>query len=412
MGAKMPKYDWPVGWPDPERLGRNGLGLILLVATFITAVPAFWVVLKFFGALVTGDSVDIRNIGLIYLAVLGAPFVMWRAIIAQGNLDRSRDRDYADLFTRSVEQLGATREVELWKTEGIIPNTNDKKRKVIRHEPNIEVRLGAIYALKRVSEDSERDHLAVVETLCAYVRENFPASHYRERPEGTGPEVARTDLLAIITILGNRTKERRDYERERKFRMNLRRCDFSGTDFSGGDFSAALFTDSHFNKARFWESKLNGTRFDRCQFRNTRILSSELKGTDFDLCKMVKNVELEVTEGEYFTVCDADLTGFCPEIHSFENMFGSKDTKILRYVSEKNYAEELRKNLKRLRHKLKKTDGIDNDLEEEIQDKTDELNRNEFRNWSNHNIYDGLTLKRRSEFLAERGMPGWPYQYE
>src|SRR3982751_6161439 len=36
--------------------------------------------------------------------------------------------------------------------------------------PNLEVRLGAIYALERIPRDSERDHWPIMEVLCAYVR--------------------------------------------------------------------------------------------------------------------------------------------------------------------------------------------------------------------------------------------------
>ena len=48
--------------------------------------------------------------------------------------------------------------------------------------PNLEVRLGAIYALERIAQDSARDHIPIMETLCAYIRENAPASSAKANP--------------------------------------------------------------------------------------------------------------------------------------------------------------------------------------------------------------------------------------
>jgi hypothetical protein len=55
--------------------------------------------------------------------------------------------------------------------------------------PNIEVRLGAILALERIAQDSTatdegRDHVRVMEILCAYIRENAPASEAQDHPYG------------------------------------------------------------------------------------------------------------------------------------------------------------------------------------------------------------------------------------
>ena len=57
-----------------------------------------------------------------------------------------------DRFTKAIEQLG--------KLDG--------------ERPNIEVRLGAIYALERIAIDSPRDQWTIMEILTAYVRQNAP----------------------------------------------------------------------------------------------------------------------------------------------------------------------------------------------------------------------------------------------
>ena len=42
------------------------------------------------------------------------------------------------------------------------------------NKPNVEVRLGAIYALERIAFDSPRDQWTIMEVLTAYVRQNAP----------------------------------------------------------------------------------------------------------------------------------------------------------------------------------------------------------------------------------------------
>ncbi|MDO6731941.1 pentapeptide repeat-containing protein [Marinovum sp. 2_MG-2023] len=49
--------------------------------------------------------------------------------------------------------------------------------------PNLEVRIGAIYALERIAKDSGSDHVQIMEILCAYIRQNAPASEAKPWPE-------------------------------------------------------------------------------------------------------------------------------------------------------------------------------------------------------------------------------------
>lgn len=49
-------------------------------------------------------------------------------------------------------------------------------------EPAPEVRLGGIYAVERISQDSTRDHIQIMEILCAYIGQNAPAPEARPNP--------------------------------------------------------------------------------------------------------------------------------------------------------------------------------------------------------------------------------------
>lgn len=96
-------------------------------------------------------------------ALIGGPLVIWRVVTARvqawaarQQADVAREGHYTDLFTKAVEQLGATREVKRYVE--IVKGPTKERELVTETEPNLEVRLGAIYALDRIARDSERDH--------------------------------------------------------------------------------------------------------------------------------------------------------------------------------------------------------------------------------------------------------------
>ncbi|MFB4278337.1 pentapeptide repeat-containing protein [Nonomuraea sp. MTCD27] len=90
------------------------------------------------------------------------------------SLDASTQGQVTDRFTKAVEQLGSD------KTD---------------------VRLGGIYALERLAQDSPRDHVAVYDVLAAFVREHDPKPSVKDKdlpPEPT------TDVQGALTVIGLR----------------------------------------------------------------------------------------------------------------------------------------------------------------------------------------------------------------
>jgi hypothetical protein len=99
-------------------------------------------------------------IGAILLAVGG--YFTWR------NLRVAQEAQITNRFTQAIGQLGAMKAAE----------------------PNLEVRLGGIYALERIARDSPRDHWTIMEVLTAYVRENAPTPEPTSQAADKGVELA------------------------------------------------------------------------------------------------------------------------------------------------------------------------------------------------------------------------------
>src|SRR5664280_1973712 len=88
------------------------------------------------------------------VAFLTGGYFTWRNFsLAQESVRISQEGQITDRFSKAIAQLGET----------------DSKG-----NPKLEVRLGGIYALERIANESERDHWPIMEVLCTYVRENAP----------------------------------------------------------------------------------------------------------------------------------------------------------------------------------------------------------------------------------------------
>ena len=76
------------------------------------------------------------------------------------NLKIAQEGQITERFTRAVDQLGAIDQLG---------------------NPAIEIRLGGIYALERIANESEKDYWPIMEILTAYVRKNSPVEHKLKR---------------------------------------------------------------------------------------------------------------------------------------------------------------------------------------------------------------------------------------
>jgi uncharacterized protein YjbI with pentapeptide repeats len=119
------------------------------------------------GPLSTGSL----GLGALIAAFLGAPFVIYGTWLKHKTNRLEQEGHMTDRITKAVEQLGA---------EKTIKEPGEDGKTVERTVPNIEVRIGAILSLERIAQDSTthdkgRDHVRVMEILCAYIRENSNA---------------------------------------------------------------------------------------------------------------------------------------------------------------------------------------------------------------------------------------------
>ena len=244
---------------------------------------------------------QVRASILVIAAWYGVFFLIWRTVLADQQTQSSeiqtlavetqtqinRENHYTDLFTKAVEQLGATRQNE---------------------EPAIEMRIGAIFALERLAKDSERDYGPIIETLAAYIREHCrdPKSFDDEGLTGEAlkqarqewieslrenPPADRSDVAAVLTVLSRREQNRHWISTS----DDETQPDFTGANFQGATLwnkseglaregtnlrlallEGADLKDTNLSGANLREAKLSGAVLTRVNLSGAKLMGADL----------------------------------------------------------------------------------------------------------------------------------------
>ncbi len=187
---------------------------------------------------------------------------------AQEALKQSQEGQITERFTKSIEHLG-----------------NDK----------LEIRLGGIYALERIARDSDKDYSQIIEILITFIRENAPLNVSEEKislntKEGYEHKL-RTDIQAIMTVLGRRSKTwtikdgiegTLNLSRVNLEGINLNKANFEGTNFYGTNLKWAVI-NGYFKSSVFTQANLDfasvGGDFQSCNFNNVSLKEADFRNT-------------------------------------------------------------------------------------------------------------------------------------
>jgi hypothetical protein len=194
----------------------------------------------------------------------------------QTNADRQRR--ITESFSKAVEQLASEK---------------------------IEVRLGGIYALERISKESPDDHWVVMETLTAFVREHarwkkqdaiasetLVSLYDDEKSNETQPEPT-TDIAAVLAVIVRREIENHDRERLKDVGLNFRGCDLRGASLSTAHLERADLIDAHLEGAFLGGAHLEGaflvnTHLEGADLANTHLEGARLPGAHLEGAYLVE----------------------------------------------------------------------------------------------------------------------------
>ena len=390
-GEKMMTHRWfgrTLGW------ALSAIFLFVLFSALALLAISFT---KLFTSMPDDSNDAVRNFGLILAAVFTAGFAAWRGVILTRQADTAEQGHITDRYIKAVEQLGAEK---VQKIEG-------KETTV----PNIEVRVGALYTLERIAADSLRDHIPIMETICAYVRNNSPAKSL----EPTKPPFTfghpKADIQTAIDIIGRRNQAQKSLEQEKRFRLDLSKTDLSFVDFRGGDFSAARFVRCRIEAASFRSCPMHGTILvgslvNYSDFNKAQLIGARLDHCVINLPTITPGTMSEsINFANLFGVClaGAELSAinYLGEVEDVRKTFGSKDTILHHEIEFKaDYVRELNQEL---RIAKRKNDSV------KLEALSVNANKESYLNWLPHPKTDTTFGWSHHEFLKKLNLNKWPY---
>lgn len=133
---------------------------------------------------------------------------------------------------------------------------------------SIDVRLGGIYALQRIMQDSSRDHLTVVSVLATFVRD-----HAAIPGDGQGLDVtskAPADIQAAMGVLGTRPPGR----------LEPLALDLPNTHLTGVTIVRPLLRGAQLPEAVLTEAKLSGGNLVHANLNRATLIYATLSGAD------------------------------------------------------------------------------------------------------------------------------------
>ncbi len=356
--------------------------------------------------------------------MLGALFEISGTVIKFQSLGFQREGDLTDRISKAVEQLGAEKTVkrQLVNDEGGYlyhrndDGTDDISRPVFGEisEPNIEVRIGGLLSLQRIAQDSVtydkgRDHVRMMQILCAYVRNNAPAKDTSPSAVILGATQPQLDIQTALDVLRTRSKEQTQIEADNRYRLDLRRCNFDGGDLSNIDLSGAILFASRFEEANLSRANLTGAKLNWClinyaNFYDATVVGTRLLGAKCNGGVNIRDLNIARKPLSVF-VEGADMTSLDFREGEEYAYFGSKDTQVRDYYAEHKEsgraasqaaAENERRRKSNLPERPDATESISTEAAV-------------FANWSPLDANDFGTFDFRQKFIEKHNLKGWPH---
>lgn len=258
-----------------------------------------------------------------YLIQAGAGILAFGALVYTSlNFRLSREGHVTDRYTRAIEQLGSGQ---------------------------LDVRVGAVYALERIMIDSGRDHPTIVEVLAAFIREHSPASakglsqiaidsarrrrtfsdvwiaYARERARATSATVGRptpkeprvsllrtgtehpaTDVQAALTVLGRRPSGRVEQGRINLQGTKLTGANLEDASLADADLSFADLSGAHLARANLSRADLSCADLSNADMWHVDLFGADLSYADLTLAQAV-GAGFTEADMRHVDLSDADL---------------------------------------------------------------------------------------------------------
>jgi hypothetical protein len=157
----------------------------------------------------------------------------------------------------------------LWTTqEGQITDRFTKAIGQLGEDHNLAIRMGGIYGLKRIANDSGKDYWPIMEIFAAYVREHarWKSQMNRDWKVDSLP----IDIITVRSIISDR--------RPARWRPDLRGIDLRGEKLGGIHLEGAILSDAHLEEAYLAQAHLESASLNEAYLERAVLWGAHLEG--------------------------------------------------------------------------------------------------------------------------------------
>ncbi|MCX4618030.1 pentapeptide repeat-containing protein [Streptomyces albogriseolus] len=141
-------------------------------------------------------------------------------------------------------------------------------------DDSLDVRLGGVYALQRIMEDSHRDQPSIVNVLSTYIRDHAKKPQ-EDRDIAFTDRKPTSDVQAALTALG-----KRDPAHDGAARVDLSGAYLSGAWLRGANLSGANLIGAHLSRVSLLEARLRGAWLQEADLQEADLRSADLRDAD------------------------------------------------------------------------------------------------------------------------------------
>lgn len=355
----MSQREYGEDWPKQlqKKLGLNAvhpaaftiLGMLWCLLFLAFTFGVFWTLYGIALRIHVTDpdsAIDLRWYLLTLTAVMAAlgavislPFTLIRVALNRRQTETAEQGHITDRINKAVEGLGAEKTVrrQRRRQSGKLAYAKGEDGKPDYSRPimeevtqlNLEVRIGAIYGLERISQDSERDHIQIMEILCAYIRqnagrENVPLPEDDMMPEQwqnwgrAGRDHLRLDIDVALRVIERRKSDRKRLEKDKGYRLGLERTllrkiilkdrNLSGADFGEAELQGADLSNANLQQVNLWHSELQGANLSGAELQGANLEYADLRGS-YLISAALQGADLGHAQLQSATLNNAKLQG-------------------------------------------------------------------------------------------------------
>ena len=167
---------------------------------------------------------------------------------------------------------------------------------------NLDVRIGAIYALERVAVDSRSDYPIVMNVLIAFIRRSSGEHLQTEGDTSSPTRSIRPDVQAALTVIGRR-ESWHDEQGIDLARLDLTGAELTGARLAQADLAEVNLTRANLTRAQLTRAQLKGAKLTGANLTSAHINEARLTNAD------LSGADLTEAELAWAKLADADLTG-------------------------------------------------------------------------------------------------------